>query len=136
MSAVKRKVYGAAFKAKVGLEAVRGVKTINEIAREHGVHAAQVGQWKNAIQEQASTLFEGKRGPQAVDAHSEPERLYSEIGRLKVELDWLKKSPDSASSRASRLGSTGQGDTHTATVLASRGGEGHGLCTAPGQADQ
>ena len=52
---------------------------------------AQVGQWKKAIQEQVSTVFEGKRGPQPVDAYSEPERLYSEIGRLKIELDWLKK---------------------------------------------
>ena len=91
MSAVKRKVYGAAFKGKVGLEAIRGLKTINEIAQEHGVHPAQVGQWKKAIQEQVGTLFEGNRGPQPVDAYSEPERLYSEIGRLKIELDWLKK---------------------------------------------
>ena len=51
----------------------------------------QVGLWKKAIQEQASTLFEGKRGPQPMAEHKEPERLYSEIGRLKVELDWLKK---------------------------------------------
>ena len=46
---------------------------------------------KKAIQEDAKKLFEGKRGPKAVDAQSEPERLYSEIGRLKMELDWLKK---------------------------------------------
>lgn len=49
MSAAKRKVYGAAFKGKVGLEAIRGLKTINEIAQEHGVHPAQVGQWKKGI---------------------------------------------------------------------------------------
>ena len=98
MSVGKRKVYGSAFKAKVGLEAIRGVKTVNEIAQEHGVHPSQVAQWKRAIQEQAGSLFDGKRGPQPVDARSDPERLYSEIGRLKVELDWLKKSPDLASS--------------------------------------
>jgi transposase-like protein len=46
MSGTKRKVFGAEFKAKVGLEAVRGVKTINQIAQEHGVHPVQVGQWK------------------------------------------------------------------------------------------
>ena len=74
-----------------GLEALRGVKTINEIGQEHGVHPVQVGQWKKAIQEQAKTLFEGKRGPKPVAAHREPELLYSEIGKLKVELDWLKK---------------------------------------------
>jgi transposase-like protein len=61
--AKKRKVHSPEFKAKVGLEAVRGVKTINEIGQEYGVHPVQVGQWKKAIQEQAKTLFEGKRGP-------------------------------------------------------------------------
>jgi len=87
----KRRVYAPEFKAKVGLEAFRGVKTINEIGQEYGVHPVQVGQWKKAIQEQAKTLFEGKRGPKPVAAHQEPELLYSEIGKLKVELDWLKK---------------------------------------------
>jgi hypothetical protein len=55
----------------------------------------QVGQWKKAIQEQAKRLFEGNRGPKPVVEHREPERLYSEIGKLKMELDWLKKSPGS-----------------------------------------
>ena len=86
-----RKVHLPAFKAKVGLEALRGVKTINEIGQEFGVHPVQVSQWKKEIQEQASTLFEGKRGPKPVAAHREPELLYSEIGKLKMELDWLKK---------------------------------------------
>lgn len=94
MSVVKRNVYSPAFKAKVGLEAIRGLKTVNEIAQEQGVHPSQVAQWKKAIQDLAGTLFEGKRGPQPLDARSDPDRLYSEIGRLKVELDWLKKSPD------------------------------------------
>ena len=87
----KRQVHSPEFKAKVGLEALRGVKTINEIGQEYRVHPVQVGQWKKVIQEQAKTLFEGKRGPKAVVAYREPERLYSEIGKLKVELDWLKK---------------------------------------------
>lgn len=86
-----RKVHSPEYKAKVGLEALRGVKTINEIGQEYGVHPVQVGQWKKAIQEQAKTLFEGKRGPRPVSEHREPERLYSEIGKLKMELDWLKK---------------------------------------------
>jgi transposase len=89
--AKKRKVHTPEFKAKVGLEALRGVKTINEIGQEYGVHPGQVGQWKKEIQEQAKTLFEGKRGPMPLAAHREPELLYSEIGKLKVELDWLKK---------------------------------------------
>lgn len=87
----QRKVHGSEFKAKVGLEAVRGVKTINEIAQDYGVHPVQVAQWKKEILERAGSLFEGKRGPKPLDEHSAPDRLYSEIGRLKMELDWLKK---------------------------------------------
>jgi transposase len=87
----KRKVYPPEFKAKIGLEALKGMKTINEIGQEHGVHPAQVGQWKRAIQEQASSLFSGKRGPKPVVEHQQPEKLFSEIGKLKMELDWLKK---------------------------------------------
>ncbi len=91
MSGAKCKVFGAEFKAKVGLEAIHNVQTINQIAQEHGVHPAQVGQWKKEILERAGSLFEGKRGPRAVNEYSEPERLYGEIGKLKMELDWLKK---------------------------------------------
>ena len=89
--AKKRKFHSPEFKAKVGLEAVRGMKTINEIGQEYGVHPGQVGDWKKEILEQAKTLFEGKRGPKPLAGHKQPELLYSEIGKLKVELDWLKK---------------------------------------------
>jgi transposase len=93
----KRRVHLPEFKAKVGLEAVRWVKTISEIAQDYGVNPVQVSQWKREIQDQAKKLFEGKRGPQPVSAHSAPDRLYGEIGRLKMGLDWLKKSQVSAS---------------------------------------
>jgi transposase-like protein len=76
----------------VALEAIHGVKTLNEIAREFGVHPVQVGKWKQELQEQASSLFEVKRGPKPLDPAADPEKLYTEIGRLKVELEWLKKS--------------------------------------------
>ena len=89
--AKKRKVHTPEFKAKVGLEALRGAKTINEIGQEYGVHPVQVGLWKKEIQEHAKTLFEGRRGPKPTDAHREPERLFSEIGKLTMELDWIKK---------------------------------------------
>ena len=91
MSEGKRKVYSGEYKAKVGLEAIRGVRTINEIGREYGVHPIQVKLWKKEILERAGTLFEGKRGPKPVDGAGDTERLYSEIGRLKMDLDWLKK---------------------------------------------
>jgi transposase-like protein len=86
-----RKVYSAAFKAKVGLEALREGQTVNQIAQTHGVHPVQVSQWKKEIQEQAARLFEGKRGQKRVVEPSNQDRLFGEIGRLKMELDWLKK---------------------------------------------
>ena len=87
----KRKVYQPQFKAKIGLEAIKEVKTVNEIAREHEIHPVQVGNWKRVIREGAPSLFETKRGRKKADETSDPDRLYSEIGRLKMELDWLKK---------------------------------------------
>jgi transposase len=99
----KRKFHPPEFKAKVGLEAIGGMKTVNQIAQEYGVHPVQIGQWKREIQDQAKILFEGKRGPQPVSAESAPDRLYGEIGRLKMELVWLKKSPGSACHDPPRL---------------------------------
>lgn len=57
----QRQFHTPELKAKVGLEAIRGIKTLNEIALEFGVHPVQVGQWKKEIQDHAKTLFEGKR---------------------------------------------------------------------------
>lgn len=91
MSETNRKHFSGEFKAKVALEAIRGVKTVNEIGQQFGVHPTQVGLWKKELQEQAAGLFNTKRGPKPVDPSASPERLYSEIGRLKMELDWLKK---------------------------------------------
>jgi transposase len=91
MSATTRKHFSGPFKAKIALEAVRAVKTVHEIAQEYGVHPTQVGLWKKELQEQASSVFDAHRGPKPADPSASPERLYSEIGRLKMELDWLKK---------------------------------------------
>ncbi len=91
VSEKKRKNFSGEFKAKVALEAIRGIKTVNEIAQEFGVHPTQVGLWKKELQAQAAGVFDAKRGPKPVDQSASPERLYSEIGRLKMELDWLKK---------------------------------------------
>lgn len=91
MSESKRKSFTGQFKAKVALEAIRGVKTINEIAQDFGVHPNQVGLWKKELLEKAADVFDAQRGPKPVDLSASPERLYSEIGRLKMDLDWLKK---------------------------------------------
>ena len=66
------------------------------------MHPTQVGQWKRELQAQAAGLFEVKRVIRPTDPSASPDRLYSEIGRLKMELDWLKKSPGPAHSRPLR----------------------------------
>jgi len=91
MEVKKRKVHSAEFKAMVGIDAVRGAKTINEIAQIHGVHPVMVSQWKHEILARAGTLFECKRGPKAPAAPAGQDRLWSQIERLQVELDVLKK---------------------------------------------
>jgi transposase-like protein len=66
MSEVKRrKVHSAEFKAKVALEAVRGHRTVSEIAQQHSIHPVMVSQWKKEVLTQAHVLFEAKRGPKS-----------------------------------------------------------------------
>jgi len=96
MTEKNRKNFSSQFKAKVAIESIRGIKTVNEIAQEFGVHPTQVGHWKKMLQEQASCIFDTVRGPKPVDPSASQERRYSEIGRLKMELDWLKKKLGSA----------------------------------------
>ena len=91
MSEKKRKTFNCQIKAKVALEAIRGTKTPNDIAQEYNVHPTQVGLWKKELLASAPGVFDTKRGPKPVDESSSQDRLYSEIGRLKMELDWLKK---------------------------------------------
>lgn len=91
MAKQKRSTHAPELKAKVALEAVRGVKTVNEIAQHYGVHPVQVSQWKKALLEDSSSVFEKKRGPKPKAEFETDEKLYGEIGRLKMELDWLKK---------------------------------------------
>ena len=87
-----RKLHPAALKARLGLEALRGVKLPSQIGQEHGVHPVLVGQWKKAIQDNAGSLFEGKRGVTATSERTElEEQLYAKIGRLEMDLAWLKK---------------------------------------------
>ena len=90
MATGKRKVHSADFKAKVALEAVKGVATVNEIGQRYGVHPAMVQQWKREFLDNTSTVFATKRGPKP-EEHANEDALYGEIGRLKMELDWLKK---------------------------------------------
>jgi putative transposase len=86
----KRRVFGASFKAKVALAAVRGDRTTAQLASEFGVHTSQVTAWKKQLLEQAVGLFEDGRQRRDESAANEQE-LYEHIGRLKMEVEWLKK---------------------------------------------
>jgi putative transposase len=86
----KRRVFGAAFKAKVALAAVRGDKTTAQLASEFSVHTSQVTAWKKQLLEQAAGLFEDGRQRRDEQAANEHE-LFEQIGRLKMEVEWLKK---------------------------------------------
>ena len=88
----KRKRHGAEFKAKVALEALKGVKTVNELSSVYGVHPTQISQWKRQLQQGSRELFAGARGKETQDHEAEQAKLYEEIGRLKMELDGLKKT--------------------------------------------
>ena len=90
MSKTKRKRYTGGFKAKVGLEALMGIKTVGQIAREYQVHPVQVTQWKGVIRDHLPELFES---PPAAGEDSQQLicQLHEKIGQLSVEVDWLKK---------------------------------------------
>ena len=89
---MQRKVFSAEFKAKVALEALAGRKTVNEIAGAHEVHPNQVTTWKREAQDGLKALFACKRGRQSPQDGAGTEALYRQIGRLQVQVEWLKKS--------------------------------------------
>ena len=87
----QRKRYEAAIKAKVALEAIKGQRTINEIASAYEVHPNQVTQWKKQAMAQLPEIFsDGRARADSADEELR-DRLYQQIGQLKCELDWLKK---------------------------------------------
>ena len=86
----KRRSFSGAFKAKVALAACRGEKTTAQLAAEFSVHAGQVTAWKKQLLEGAPALFEDQRSRRDETAADEDE-LYEQIGRLKMEVEWLKK---------------------------------------------
>ena len=88
----KRKPRGSDFKAKVALAALREQKTVGELANQFEVHATQIHQWKKLLQERAADVFEtGRKGASEKESAAESKELYEQIGRLKMELEWLKK---------------------------------------------
>ena len=86
-----RKVHGAAFKARVALEAVKGEKTLAQLSSEVGVHANQIRQWRKQLLEELPRIFSDRRRKEDREREGLVSELYQQIGQLKVELDWLKK---------------------------------------------
>lgn len=87
-----RRTFSASFKAKVALEALRERNSIEEIARKHELHPTQVTNWKKEFVSNAAAAFEGDAAVDSIkDQDEKIEKLYSQIGQLKVENDWLKK---------------------------------------------
>jgi transposase len=85
----KRRKHTATFKAKVALEALKERSTTRELSVEYGLHSTQINTWKQVVKEGAPSLFDAKAYPRK-EVSQEPE-LYEQIGRLKMQLDWLKK---------------------------------------------
>jgi transposase-like protein len=86
----KRRVLGAKLKAKVAVAAIRGDRTLSQLASQFEVTGTQVSAWKRKLLAEAGELFEDGRKRRVQEAASD-EALYEQIGRLKMELEWLKK---------------------------------------------
>ena len=87
----KRKQHTAAFKAQVALATLKGDKTVNELASQHGVHPTLIHAWKKQLLAGADQIFSNGSKAATADAEAEKAELFEQIGRLKMELEWLKK---------------------------------------------
>jgi len=86
-----RKQHSPKFKAKMAVEAIRGERTLSQLGSQYHVHPVQIGQWRKTALEQMAELFTDSRTRKRSNGEVEKDALYEEIGRLKMELDWLKK---------------------------------------------
>jgi transposase-like protein len=86
-----RKKHSAQFKAKVALEAVKGNRSIAELASQFEIHPTMINKWKKQLLEDLPSIFSGQRENGKGEDEKLKERLYQQIGQLQVELDWLKK---------------------------------------------
>jgi transposase-like protein len=94
MGTVRRR-HSSEFKARVALEAIKGQKTLNELATEFGVHPVQIAHWKRQLVVASPATFEGGGSRKERAQEALIEQLYQQIGQLKVEVDWLRKKGSS-----------------------------------------
>src|SRR5438093_13502309 len=87
----KRKQHSAAFKAQVALAALKGDRTANELASHYGVHPTLIHAWKKQLLAGAEAAFAKGGQPDTADAEARQAQLYEQIGRLQMELAWVKK---------------------------------------------
>jgi transposase len=87
----KRKSHTPTFKAQVAFAAVKGDKTVSELASLHGVHPTMIHTWKKQLLGNAAEIFQSGAKPSSAEQEVLQAQLYEQIGRLKTELDWLKK---------------------------------------------
>ena len=87
----KRKTHTPTFKAQVALAALKGDKTVNELASQHAVHPTLIHAWKKQLLANAEDLFGNGCKAAATDHAALQAQLYEQIGRLQMELDWVKK---------------------------------------------
>jgi transposase len=87
----KRRQHSPEFKAKVGLDALKGIEPVHAIAAKHQVHPVQVSQWKKEVAARLPELFSRKADSGLAEAKAREDELYRKIGQLEMELDWLKK---------------------------------------------
>ena len=86
-----RTKFTSEFKSKVAIEALKGHETTTELSSEFGVHPTQINSWKKQLIDSSKTAFNGKHEKTQRNLEEERDRLYAQIGKQKVELDWLKK---------------------------------------------
>jgi transposase len=88
---LQRKVHSAGFKAKVALAAHKADRTVNQLAGQYDVHPTQIHAWKKQLLAGAESIFANGAKVAAADAQAREAELYEQIGRLKMELEWMKK---------------------------------------------
>ena len=99
---VKRKRHTAQFKFQIAVEAIKNDQTVNQLASQHGLHPSHISQWKHQLLEDGATVFNTSTAQQVRQQDSLQADLYEQIGRLDMELAWLKKKANRADRNPAR----------------------------------